>query len=245
MVVGGKSFPGAGIVLSFSESYSPIGENPQDVNVPVSRRRKQVIEETDQFFDDVPDAEHEIPLKRVAALDGRPGQRIEITTADGARTQILAESSAVINVTTPMKTILRQPSFSTPEREGRLKSLTDDQKLGLASLYIDYATTIIPFKPQRGLVNPVKEDLRKIWRNQKIGDKYLKELVADPSTLSTYIMGKSGVQVLSGQNKGEGLLQIIHSVMREKFPGREENLWTPSMMREIKEQIMEKMRSFC
>ena len=34
-------------------------------------------------------------------------------TADGARTQILAESSTVINVNTPIKTILRQPSFRT------------------------------------------------------------------------------------------------------------------------------------
>ena len=101
-----------------------------------------------------------------------------------------------------------------------------------------------PFTKHRGQVNPVRADMTS-WRNQKIGKKYLKEMVRDPTTLSTFIIGKKNVQVLSGQEKGDGLLGIIHSVMREKYPDTPDKLWTPQMMREIKKQIMNKMKSFC
>ena len=143
-----------------------------------------------------------------------------------------------------MKKILRQPSVQTPERTGRLKSLTDEQKIGLAQLFIDFARHIAPHTHKKGVVNPFKKDIRDLYRNQKIGSQYLKELVADPDSLAVFIIGKPNVRVLSGQPKGEGLLTIIHQVMSEEFPEVDPSEYTPSMMREIKEKIMEKMKSF-
>ena len=225
---------------------SSTDESEEDSQEERGQKRKRSEKQTNEFdpmFDDIPDAVDESPLKRVAALDGKPGQRLQIISADGARTEILAESSAVINVCTPMKQILRQPSFRTPERTGRLKSLTDEQKLGLANLFIKYARHVAPHRSQKGLENPFKRDIRDIYRNQKIGSKYLKELVQDPDTLATYIMGKSNVRVLSSQPKGDGLLTVIHQVMSEEYPVVDPSEYTPEMMRKIEEKIMEKLKT--
>ena len=51
-------------------------------------------------------------------------------------------------------------------------------------------------------------------------------------------------QGFSGQPKGEGIKYIIEQCLAEEYPDVHPNDWTPKMMRDIKEKILEKMRGF-
>ena len=213
------------------------------------QKRKRDDEVDDDDFFDHPDdadfADQSFPIQKIAEVVGTPGKRIEVRTAGGGEMSFVAnEKTTIYEVTpvTPVRRILREPSLPSPVREGRAKNWIDEDKLELAKLYIEFATVITPFDGRRGKENPIKHDMRQIRRNQSFGGKSLKERCKDPDNLAAFMTGKA--KGFSGQPKGQGLKHIIDECLEEEYPDVHHDDWTPQMMRDIRDKILERMKTF-
>ena len=240
--------------IPLGESYSQAGSNVAAVRPRRSgRKQKQetssaVIEmdsqhsrqkrkhddedEQDSFFDEPEDADyedHSFPVQKLAKVQVTPGKTIQLRTAGGANVSFaVQEETTIYEVTSPV-------------HDRRKKNWSDDDKLELAKLYIDNATVVAPFNPQRGKENPIKADMRGIRNSNPIlGGQNIKERVKNADTLADFMTRKG----FSGQPRGKGLKHIIDDCLEETYPETHNSDWTPQMMQDIREKILERMRTF-
>ena len=237
--------------IPLGESHSQVGSNPPALRpIRSARKQKQISsseesemesqhsgqkrkhdDEDDEFFDDPADADYEensFPVQKLAKVQGTPGKTIQLRTASGAHLSFAANDDTTIF------------EVASPQHVKRKRNWTDDDKLELAKLYIENATVVAPFNPQRGKENPVKADMRAIRSNKSIGGKSLKERVKNADTLADFMTRKG----FSGQANGKGLKHIIEDCLEEEYPDTHNTDWTPRMMRDIREKILERMKTF-
>ena len=198
------------------------------------------------FFDNVEDAAYDdgdFSVKKVAEVEGTPSKTVHIHTDSGTHFTI-NEGLTVFSHESPVRLNRKRSSNPTPNYGDKkaygLKS--DDEKLELAKLYIEFATDIAPFNKVKGSKNPVKADMKTIWSKYSIGGSTLKERYRNSNNLADIIQGKPNQKLgFSLQQKGEGLKTIIDECMLENYPNDD---WTVEMMQGIRAGILRRMKDF-
>ena len=231
-----------------------------------SKRRNQGEEEVeaeeetplqDGFDFDPPENEVQTNIRRLASIEGNENQTLVIQTEGQIVTVSGKTDTHIFAQETPPKRPPRHKNkpkakeFDASSENGsedgknnqkRNLNWTDGQKFELAKLFIDKANHIAPFETQKGKANPIKTDMKKIHQECSIGGKLLTSLMKDHNTLAKYMTGEA--KGFTKQSKGEGIIHIIHKVMAKEYPAYHSSAWTPEMMREIKDEILEEMKKF-